>query len=337
MSSNNQPINIIFFGTSDFAEVILNNLLRVTSYELRVTNVVTQPDKPVGRERIMTAPPVKILAQKYEIPVWQPPKLDQDFADKFGKLTPDLAVVADYGQIIPKNILDIPKFNFLNVHPSLLPQYRGPSPMQTALLNGDKATGVTIIKLDEKMDHGRIISNFQFPISNLDTSVTLSKKSAGIGAELLIKTIPDYISGKIQPREQAHEQATYTKLIQKQDGLADWNKTAEQIYNQWRAYIQWPGLFTRNVKIITGDKQKPELLKYKNIKIQEYKNNLKLNELAIYGDGIENNNIPAGHFFAHNKKLLAKCGGESYLEILKLQPEGKKAMEAGAFMNGYLK
>ena len=179
----------VFFGTPEFATIILKNLIKS---RLEPQAVFRDPKEPVS-----------VLIEKLK------------------KLKPDLAVVAAYGKILPKEILEIPHLGFLNVHPSLLPKYRGASPIQNAILNGDKETGVTIMKIDEEMDHGDIISNFKFKISNLDTYELLSKKFAELGAELLIKTIPDYVSGKTKPVEQDHLKATYTKIIKKKDGKID--------------------------------------------------------------------------------------------------------------------
>ncbi|MFH1890401.1 MAG: methionyl-tRNA formyltransferase [Candidatus Kuenenbacteria bacterium] len=327
--NKNNPTKIIFFGTSEFAEVILDKLINVGAYRdtpLRIMAVVTQPDKPVGRKKIITPPLVKIFAEKNNLPVYQPENVGAYCNTPLQEA--DIFIVADYGEIISKKILDIPKYGALNVHPSLLPKYRGPSPIQTALLNGDKETGVTIIKMDEKMDHGKAISNKQLastikrsqPINKEDTYITLSQKLARLGADLLVEVLPDYISGKIKPKEQEHERATYTKMIEKKDGEIDWNKTAEEIYNQWRAFIKWPGSHC--------------VARYK---IQNTKYKIKLNKIKVYKDNIKIKDTDLGEFFVENKKLMVKCGGDTYLEILKLQPEGKKEMDAENFVNGYLK
>ena len=318
-------IKIIFFGTPEFAKIVLGKIIKTPSFKdkkaghwkFEILAAVTAPDKPVGRKRIPTPPPVKVLAQENNIPVLQPTDLtDQKFARQLKSFSPDLIVVAAYGKIIPKNILDIPKFGSLNIHPSLLPKYRGASPIQSAILNGDKETGVTIMLMDEKMDHGDIISKFQFPISNDDTYEFLSKKMAELGAGLLIKTIPDYVAGKIKPIGQEHDKATYCKIIKKNDGKIDWSKSAQEIYNQWRAFYPWPGVFFQST-------------------INNQQITIKLIEINL--SDVKNEGKNPGEFFVKNKHLYIACGQETVLEIKKLQPAGKKVMTAKEFVNGYLK
>ena len=234
--------NIIFFGTPEFAEIILEKLI---DSKYKPSLVVTAPDKPVGRKQVLTPPPVKVLAQKHTIPFLQPASLaTPEVASELQKINPDLLVVAAYGKIIPKNILDIPKHGTLNVHPSLLPTYRGASPIQTALLNGDTQSGLTIMLMDEKMDHGPILAQCELNIQKEETSFTLFDKMAHAGAELLIQTIGGWMDGKITPREQNHKEATVTKIIKREDGHIDWNKSAEEIERMARAFTPWPGIFT---------------------------------------------------------------------------------------------
>jgi methionyl-tRNA formyltransferase len=327
-------IKIIFLGSAEFGAIILEQLIRETADEMIIAGAITQPDKPVGRKQTLSAQPVKILAVKNKIPIWQPEKFDDKITDELQKKEADIFIVAAYGKIIPAAILNIPKYGCLNIHPSLLPKYRGPAPIQYALFNGDKETGVTIIKLDEKMDHGAIVNYQSASINGEDNYLTLSRRLAAMGTKLLVKTIPDYLTKKIQPREQNHKQSTYTRIIDKKDGLIDWQKNASQIYNQWRAYIIWPGIFT---------KFKNQELKCK-IKVDL----IKLLEIKICKEKITDTQRDLGKFFVLNspalapralagKKLLVKCGQGSHIEILKLQPEGKKEMAAGSFINGYMK
>jgi len=232
---------IIFLGTSIFALPILNALIK-SNYKPLV--IITEPDRPKGRGQKLTPPPVKILSQKYNIPLWQPLKIGR-LKKEIKNLNPDIGVVTAYGQIIPKEILSIPRYGFLNIHPSLLPKYRGASPIQTTILNGDKETGVTIIKMDEQIDHGPIIKNIKFQITNPKiTYPELSNKLANIGANLLLNTLPQYLSGKIKPIKQDHSQASYTQLLKKSDGLIDWKKKPEEIERQIRAFTPWPGCYT---------------------------------------------------------------------------------------------
>lgn len=235
-----QP-KIIFFGTPEFAQIILQKLID-NGYKPAL--VVTAPDKPIGRKQVLTPTPVKVLAKKHKIPILQPEKLDDSFIYKLKTKTYNLIIVAAYGKIIPKSILDIPKYNAINVHPSLLPKLRGASPIQYAILNGDKTTGVTIMLMDEKMDHGPILANRKSQIAAGDTTEILSKKLVEIGADLLIETIPKWIGGKIKPKPQNHKSATFTKIIKREDGRIDWNKSADEIERMFRAFTPWPGIFT---------------------------------------------------------------------------------------------
>ncbi len=250
-------MKIIFMGTPEFGAIILDKLCQTS---LKPILVITAPDKPVGRKQIITPPPVKVLAQKYNIQVAQPEKI-LNLKSLIFNLKPDLIVVAAYGQILPKEILEIPKYGCLNVHPSLLPKYRGSSPIQYTILNGDKKTGVTIMLMDEKMDHGPIITNCELRIANYKYTLKgLEKKLANLGANLLIETIPKWIQGKIKPKPQNELEATYTKIIKKQDGKIDWQKSAQEIERQIRAFNPWPGTYTiynkKRLKIL-----KTEILK----------------------------------------------------------------------------
>jgi len=247
-----ENLKIIFIGTSQFAAIILDKLCQAN---LKPVLVITAPDKPVGRKKIITPPPAKLTAEKYGIPISQP-KVISNFQFPISK--PDLIVVAAYGQIIPKEILKIPRYGCLNVHPSLLPKYRGPSPIQAAILNGDKETGVTIIKMTEKVDAGPIIANIKYQISNIKINYeTLHNKLAELGTDLLIKTIPLWIKGKIKEKLQDESKASYTKILTKEDGLINWRDPIEKIERQIRAFNPWPGAYTiyrgKMLKILEAD------------------------------------------------------------------------------------
>ncbi|PIY59058.1 methionyl-tRNA formyltransferase, partial [Candidatus Wolfebacteria bacterium CG_4_10_14_0_8_um_filter_39_64] len=180
-------MKFIFFGTPEFAAIILEKLIQA---ELMPEAVICNPDKPTGRKQIITPPPVKVLAQKYGLTIYQP-KDKNELLEIIKKLQPDLAIVAAFGMLFPKEILAVPKYGFINIHPSLLPKYRGPTPIQTAILNGDEKTGVSLFLIDEKMDHGPILAQreLEFPISNFQFPI-LSQKLAELGADLLIETLP---------------------------------------------------------------------------------------------------------------------------------------------------
>ena len=284
-------------GTPEFGAVILEELCRAN---YKPVLVVTAPNKPVGRKKILTPPPVKVMAENYNIPVLQPQKiLDSRFQILDSK--PDLIVVAAYGQILPKEILEIPKYGCLNIHPSLLPKYRGPSPIQYAILNGDKKTGLTIILMDEQIDHGPILAQKETVVGPNETLKQLHDRLSILGGDLLIDTIPDWIRGNIKLRSQDDEKSTYTKILTKKDGEIDWKKSPQEIERQIRAFNPWPGAYTFFEK---------KVVKIKNLKktMERKKNYLKILEARI-----------------ENNKLI----------IERVQPEGKKAMSFKDFLRGH--
>src|SRR5277367_5093047 len=254
-------MKIVFMGTAELSCASLEKLAEKFS----VIAVVTQPDKPKGRDLKLQCSPVKILAQKLNLPILQPAKArDEKFISELRELKPDLIVVVAYGQILPQTILDLPKFGCLNVHTSLLPKYRGASPIQSAILNGEIETGVTIMKMDAGLDTGEIISQACTSILPEDNSQTLHDRLAQLGAELLVATISGYVAGKILPRPQPAEGASYSAKIKKEDGKIDWNEPAEKILNRLRAFTPWPGAFT-----FLKTEAKPQLLKIWKAKILE--------------------------------------------------------------------
>jgi len=234
-------------GTPEFGAIILKSLIE---NDLKPDLVITQPDKPVGRKQIITPPQVKVLAQENNIPVIQPAELKEIIED-IKEMNPDLIITAAYGELIPKEVLDIPKHKTINVHPSLLPKYRGASPIQSVILNGDKKTGVTIMLVDEKLDSGPILSQEEIEIKEKETAKELHDKLATLGADLLIKTIPQWVLGTIEEKEQNEDEATYFNVIEKEDGKIDWKESAETIERKVRAFNPWPGTYTfYNEKIL---------------------------------------------------------------------------------------
>jgi methionyl-tRNA formyltransferase len=228
-------------GTPDFAVPVLKAL--IGQYE--VVGVVTQPDRRVGRGRKVEASPVKVVALAHNLPVLQPPRLRQpDVVAELETLAPEVIVVAAYGQILPPAVLAIPPKGCLNVHASLLPRYRGAAPVAAAILAGEEETGVTIMLMDEGMDTGPILSQATCPISPQDTRESLSAKLARLGADLLMDTLPRWLAGEIEPRPQDHSQATYSRIIAKEDGLIDWSQSAVEIWRRCRAYYPWPSTYT---------------------------------------------------------------------------------------------
>ena len=242
-------LEIIFFGTPSFALPVLESLQR----EFEVMAVVTAPDQKVGRKQVLTPSPVKNFAVKHALPVLTPEKITKENWDReikennLDKLIPDVFVTAAYGKIIPQNILDIPKYGSINVHPSLLPKYRGTSPLQYALLNEETETGVSIMKMDAEMDHGPILFSKAFEIHPDDTFETLAPRAFIEAAKVLPKCIREYVAGKLIPEEQDHEQATYTKILTKEDGFIDsYNPpTKEKIQLMIRAFYPWPCAWTK--------------------------------------------------------------------------------------------
>jgi len=307
----------IFFGTPKFAAIVLEKLINTGCVP---EAVICNPDELVGRKQILTPPPVKsfiIEHGTWNIKIFQPIKLDSSFKFQVSGLKPDLAIVAAYGKILPKEILEIPKHGFINVHGSLLPKYRGASPIQAAILNGDKETGITIMKIDEEMDHGPILGKSEIRISKSETFESLSQKLAISGADLLIKTIPDYIYGKIKPIEQDHSKATYTKIIKKEDGKIDWSKSAGEIERMTRAFYPWPTAWA-----IWNNK----ILKIFEVEIIE-----KDFTKSAIADFVK---WPVGRVFLYKNIFAIKCN-ECALVTKKLQLEGGKILSAKEFLNGH--
>jgi methionyl-tRNA formyltransferase len=239
---NNKNIKIGFFGTPEYAVMTLE-ALHNAGFDIRF--VVTMPDRPQGRRMIVTAPPAKIWADKHSIPVIQPDSLKtSEIESQLKSYDCDVFVVIAYGKIIPENILNIPKFKSLNIHGSLLPKLRGSCPIETAILQDQRKTGVTIIRMDKEMDHGPIVAMKEVIVEPWPPKAEdLGKEIVRSGSELLISIIPDWISGKIKESEQDHSQATFTKMIEKEDGLIDLNDDPYKNYLKIQAYHGWPSAF----------------------------------------------------------------------------------------------
>lgn len=294
-------ISIIFFGTHDFAATVLNKIIASREYDIKA--VVTQPDRPAGREQETAVPAVKTLAAAHGLTVLQPASLKEYDL----KSQPyDLNIVCQYGRIIPRHILETPRRGTINIHTSLLPKYRGASPMQTALLNGDAETGVTIMLMDELLDHGPIITQEKISILPSETYPELSVRLAPLAADLLITTIPRFLADELSPTAQNEQEATVCNILARDDGKIDWTSTAEKIFNQYRGLTPWPGIWT----IWNG-------VRLKLLKIQ-----------------ITNHQLPPGRIRAEDEHIYIGTGQDA-IEALELQLEGKKAMSAADFINGY--
>ncbi len=304
------PLRIIFMGTPPLAATVLDALLGEKEFEVIAS--ITQPDQPRGRELKLQPSAVKELALAKHLPVLQPERArDPQFIEQVRAHAPDLIVVAAFGQILPPALLDVPQFGCLNVHTSLLPRYRGAAPIQWAILNDDPETGVTIMKMDAGLDTGCIVSEERTPITADDNAKTLHDRLATLGASLLVRTIPDYVTGKIVPRPQP-EGATYARKIKKEDGRIDWSLPARQLWNRVRGLTPWPGTFAYLQRSPT-----PVLLKILRVEVVE-----------------QGSNTPGEIISANHDGILVACG-EGALRILELQREGGKRLTAQPFLAGY--
>ena len=304
---NYQPIKIIFLGTPEFAVPYLRSLL--TNNDFKVLAVITQPDKPSGRKQELLPPPIKILAKEFYLPTFQPGKLKEntEIINEIKNLQPDLLVVVAYGQIIPQEILDIASSGNINVHPSLLPKYRGASPIQSALLNDEKKTGLTIMLMDAKMDHGPILAQQEVSLTGEETNESLHRDLAEIGVPLLRETIKKYLAGEIKPREQDHEAATFCKTITKDDAKINWQEPAQKIKNKIYAFYPWPATWTT----LAGQR-------------------LKIFPPVTIASG----NGQPGTITVSNNEFKVTCGKDTLI-LKKVQLAGKKEMAATDFLRGY--
>ena len=307
-------IKTIFYGTSDFGIPALEWLYANTNLKA----IVTTPDMPAGRKMEMRVSPVKqwfLGETKGEAVILQPSNLkDKNFQEQLRKLNPDVALVADYGKIIPAEVLDIPKYKTLNLHVSLLPKYRGASPMQTAILNGETTSGVTLFILEPTLDTGPTIVQEKIVLDKDETYPTLHSKSAKVSADLLGKYLGDYVNGKIQPKQQNHSEATHTKLFTKEDGRIDWTKPAEEIERMVRALNPWPGVYT-------------------NLKTQNEKLKTEDKIMKIFKAEVSNKKLAPGETLIENGRIFVGTGSNA-LEILELQVSGGRRMSAKEFITG---
>ncbi|ARK31052.1 methionyl-tRNA formyltransferase [Halalkalibacter krulwichiae] len=300
-------MKIVFMGTPDFSVPVLSNLI---SEGYDIVAVVTQPDRPVGRKRVLTPPPVKVEAEKHKIAVLQPEKIKEPMEiEKVLAYDPDLIITAAFGQILPKELLDAPKYGCINVHASLLPEYRGGAPIHQAIIDGQKEAGVTIMYMVEKLDAGDMLSQVRVPIDENDHVGTMHDKLSSSGAKLLIETIPGLISGAIQPQPQDEAKVTFARNISREMELLDWTRSGESLYNQIRGLHPWPVAYTllegKPLKVWWGEKvkstqeQKPGVIE------------------RIDADG-----------------FVVATGSDTAIKITELQPSGKKKMTADSFIRG---
>jgi methionyl-tRNA formyltransferase len=299
---------IVFFGTAELAVSSLEALAADPRFELAA--VVTQPDKPRGRDLQLQSSPVKAAALRLNLPVLQPKRArDEPFIEEIRRLAPDLNVVAAYGQILPQALLDVPTHGSLNVHTSILPRHRGAAPIQWAILDGDQETGVTIMKMDAGLDTGPILTIRRTPVLDSDNSQTLHDRLAKIGAELLLETAPRWISGELNSQPQP-EGATYARKIEKADGLIHWEDPAVTIWRKVRGFTPWPGAFTY-------------------LESAGRKRMIKIWEVVV-----EERAGTPGNVLAATREGISVGTGAGSLRITTLQPEGKKRMTAQDFLAG---
>ncbi|MFA4845872.1 MAG: methionyl-tRNA formyltransferase [Patescibacteria group bacterium] len=306
-------MKIIFFGTPAFSVPFLQTL--IDDPDTQIVGVVSQPDKPVGRGGDIQASPIKTLALAHKIPVFTPTSLktDPQIQKVLRYLNADLFVVVAYGKLIPQSILDIPPAHVINVHPSLLPRHRGPSPMQFAIASGDVFTGVTIMLLDAGMDTGPILSFERIDLNADETYTTLSQKVQTTGSRLLVETLKRHVRGEIIPLAQDESKATLTHLLDREDGHVNWNETMEVIERKARAYIEWPGLWS----VWSRGPEEQLRLKLISVRPADFRADLKHGAVTI-----------------KDARLFVDCA-DGTLEILELQPEGKSKMKSQDFIQGY--
>ena len=297
-------------GTAELACPILQALRGQVDFEIAA--VVTQPDRPQGRNLEVQGSAVKKLAASAGLPVLQPERArDPEFLERLKQLNPDLVVVVAYGQILPQALLDSPRFGCLNVHTSLLPKYRGAAPIQWALLSGDEETGVTIMKMDAGLDTGPMLTEKRTAISSDDNAESLHDRLANMGAELIVPTIRDFVAGKIQPRPQPAEGASYARKIKKEDGRIDWSQPAGAILNRIRAFTPWPGAYT-----FLEAEPKPQMLKIWKASAEPGKEDR------------------PGEVIRRDKEGIVVACGEGSLRIQELQREGGRRVTAQQFLAG---
>jgi methionyl-tRNA formyltransferase len=305
------PWRIIFMGTAELACASLRRLCLDPSF--RVIAVVTQPDRPKGRELKLQVTPVKAAALRENLAVLQPERARSEaFVAQLKELRPDLIVVAAYGQILPPAVLEVPRLGCVNVHTSLLPKYRGAAPIQWAILNDESETGVTIMKMDAGLDTGAVLAQAATPIAPEDDAPSLHDRLARLGADLLVKTIPDYASGKIIPRPQPVAGATYARKITREDGRLNWPVPARALWNRVRALKPWPGTFT-----LLPTTYKSRLLKIWSAEI----------ESQLAGE-------PGKILSADQTGIVVGCGQQA-LRLLELQREGGRRLTAQQFLAGH--
>ena len=295
----------ILFGTPAFALPVAEALNEIGD----LLAVVTQPDRPKGRKKVLTPPPLKTWAEENGIPVLQPEKVNSDFAQALRELDADVGVIASYGNIIPKDVLDVFEKGIINVHPSLLPRHRGAAPIQETILSGDATAGVTLMLTDEEMDHGPIIAQEHLPIWPHESAHELEERLSHHAADMLKRILPPWVAGEIEPEPQEHEDATYTRMFTRADGCINWEDPAGAIERQIRAFDPWPGTYT----MLPDDTR------------------LKVLYIAVVpGEAANPGTVREGE--GGEMEVRAQ---DAWIRLLRVQPAGKKEMEGSAFLRGH--
>lgn len=312
-------MRIVYMGTPEFAAIALDALVK--GHE--VVAVITQPDKPQGRNRKLVPTPVKVKAQEYDIPVYQPQKVrDEETVQMIREYHPDVIVVAAYGQILPESILNIPAYGCINIHASLLPKYRGAAPIERAILDGEQVTGVTTMYMEKGLDTGDMIDKVEVKIEADDTGATLHDKLAKAGANLIVKTLSQIQDGTVKRTKQDDTESCYAAMLTKEMGQIDFSRPADELERLVRGLIPWPCAYTdidgKNVKIYKASVVKMD---------DAYKN-------AVQGKTEVSLAFAPGEIVEVTKKYIVIACGKDALMIKNLQPEGKKAMDTAAYLNG---
>lgn len=317
-------MKIVFFGTPKLSAQILQDLI---NEKINIIAVVTQPDKPYGRGLKIIPSSVAQIAEEYSISLYKPHNIsDPNFIKTIKDLASDIIIVVAYGKIFRKELLDLPKFGCINIHGSFLPKYRGASPIQSALLNGDKTTGVTIMKMNENLDSGGIIAQETISIDDADNSDTLSKKIFNTGSKLILEILSSFENGLVKIIPQNDVEATYTRTIKKEDGKINFSKSAEEIHNMIRAFNPWPGTF------VCYKGKKVKILKSKTLTPASLRSASPLPK----GEGDSRSSRGVGEIIGISKeKGLIFTTGSGLLSILELHPENSKAISAIEFVSGY--
>lgn len=316
--SSSAPLSIVYFGTAPFSIAPLRALLAKPS-EFRVVAVVTQPDRPAGRDGVVRRSPIALLSDEYSLPLLQFESLKfPESHEVLARLEADFFVVAAYGLIIPQAVLDLPKFGALNLHGSVLPKYRGASPIQVALKNGDATTGVTLMRMDAKVDHGPVYKGVEVSVAPGDTHATLEVKLGEAAAPLLAESLSLIANGKLQAVEQDHAAATFTKLIKKDDGLVRWAEmSAVEVERLLRAYTPWPGIYTTWEKVAGAAPMRVKLL-----------------GVVAHDDNDVSRGLKPGTVFADSALGVCVKAASGFVSLVQIQPEGKGVMPAKSFVQG---